>query len=502
MRQPNILMVIADDHSWPHTSAYGCRFVETPGFDEIAAHGVLFDNAYCPSPQCSPSRACLLTGRNMWELKEGSVLWGFVPKEFEAYPDLLERSGYAVGFTGKGWGPGSFEAGGRTRNPAGPEYNTYRDSPPSSQQVGIDYYRNFVDFMERRDGRPFCFWMGPHEPHRAYEKGSGLRYGPHTLDQVDVPPYLPDSPEVRSDFLDYSLEIEWYDRHLQQILRYLKETGEFENTIILSTGDNGMPFPRAKANLLSHSCRVPLAVCYGEKLRGPRRVTDFVSFIDIFPTILEALGLKTGAKLSGRSFWDVLCSQKEGRVDPERNKVFWGRERHTPCHDNSEGYSSRGVKTDDFLFVWNFEPEKYPSGDPKTYYADVDDSPTKDYVIGNRDDAARESFTLCFEKRPRYELYDAREDPYCLKNLAGLPAYREPLREMEELLREKLLAEGDPRILGYGEIYNSYPYYCDFAWKDQLEGFLAGGYYNTELYDAMQRKKQELEEVGSLPDYP
>src|SRR4051812_41706909 len=116
---PNILVLMADDWSYPHAGAYGDNVVKTPTFDRLAREGVLFRNAFAAAPSCTPSRASLLTGRAVHQLEEGGDLWGFLPAKFPVYPDLVESAGYIVGFTRKGWGPGNFAAGGRSRNPAG-----------------------------------------------------------------------------------------------------------------------------------------------------------------------------------------------------------------------------------------------------------------------------------------------------------------------------------------------------------------------------------------------
>src|SRR2546423_15478477 len=115
-KRPNILLAIADDVSWAHMSAYGCRFVKTPAFDRVAREGVLFNNCFTPTPKCSPSRAALLSGRNPWQLEEAADHYGIFPGKLTVFPDLLESAGYVVGFTGKGWGPGDWRKGGRTRN--------------------------------------------------------------------------------------------------------------------------------------------------------------------------------------------------------------------------------------------------------------------------------------------------------------------------------------------------------------------------------------------------
>src|SRR5438093_10628087 len=113
VKRPNILLAVADDWSFPHAGIYGDRTVGTPSFDRIAREGARFTHAFVASPSCTPSRAALLTGQAVHRLEEGGNLHGFLPKAYPVYPDLLEQAGYRVGYTGKGWGPGRFEPGGR-----------------------------------------------------------------------------------------------------------------------------------------------------------------------------------------------------------------------------------------------------------------------------------------------------------------------------------------------------------------------------------------------------
>ncbi|MHC4123694.1 MAG: twin-arginine translocation signal domain-containing protein [Planctomycetota bacterium] len=124
--KPNILFCISDDQCWLHAGAYGDKVVKTPNFDRVAREGVLFTHAFCTAPSCSPSRAGILTGQEMWRLEEGGILYSTLDKKYQVYPDILEKEGYAIGFTGKGWSPGSIKAGGRKRNPAGPAYNAFK----------------------------------------------------------------------------------------------------------------------------------------------------------------------------------------------------------------------------------------------------------------------------------------------------------------------------------------------------------------------------------------
>lgn len=456
--RPNILLAIADDQGWPHAGAYGCPFVQTPAFDRIAAEGVLFNNAFCPAPSCSPSRAALLTGKNPWQLAEGAVLWGLLPARYAVYPDLLEAAGYHVGHTHKGWGPGSVEQSGRTRNPAGPAWNRCRNESPTATTNSNDYAANFAEFLDATEAdTPFCFWYGSKEPHRPYEPGSGLRHGKR-LDDVDVPPFLPDSPEVRSDLLDYALEIEWADQHLGRMLDLLETRGELENTIVVVTGDNGFPFPRAKANLYEQGMHVPLAIRWGSRVPGGRTVTDFVSFIDLAPTFLEAAGLPVPDDLTGRSLIDLLTTSQSGRIEPDRDHVLTGRERHAYCRPDNVGYPCRAIRTDDYIYIRNFTPDRWPAGNP-IIYGDVDGSPTKTYLLEHRDEEQiRPLFDLAFGKRPAEELYAIRDGYACMNNRADTPECAGVLRQLRDQLEKELRLQEDPRIIGGAEIFDQTPY--------------------------------------------
>ena len=290
-RRPNILLAIADDQSYPYCSAYGDTTTRTPAFDRVAKEGILFTKAFCASPGCSPSRAALLTGRHTWQLQQAGTHASSFPRQYVTFPDRLEKAGYHIGYTGKGWGPGNWKISGRTRNPAGPAYQKRTMKSPRGIS-NKDYAANFADFLAaRKAGQPFCFWFGGHEPHRAYRKGIGLASGKKVAD-ARVPAFLPDAPEIRSDLLDYAIEIEWFDSHLLRMIKLLDKHGELDNTLIVVTADNGMPFPRAKANGYEYGIHVPLAVRWPKVVKAGRRVTDLVGFVDFAPTFLEAAGLK------------------------------------------------------------------------------------------------------------------------------------------------------------------------------------------------------------------
>ncbi len=450
-RPPNILFCLADDWGYPHAGVYGDAVVRTPTFDRVAREGVLFTHAFSAAPSCTPSRAAILTGQAPHRLAEGGNLHGFLPARYRVYPDLLESAGYFVGFTRKGWGPGRFEAGGRTRNPAGPEF------------------RDFGDFLKKLPpGKPFCFWFGSHDPHRPYDQGSGEKAGLRT-ELVRVPPYLPDVAAVRSDILDYYFEVQRFDSEVGELLRQLEKEGRLANTIVVMTGDNGWPFPRSKANLYDSGTRQPLAVRWPAAVRGGRVLDDFVTLADLAPTFLEAAGLKPPLEMTGRSLLDILSgSEQPGK----RTAVFVERERHANVRRGDLGYPARAIRTANFLYIRNFRPDRWPAGDPELYFSvgpfgDCDGSPTKDWILSHSSAAdIAHLFHLAFEKRPAEELYDLKKDPYQMNNNAAQPEYSEARKLMREELERWMRETGDPRAIADDDRWDTYPYFGERAKPD------------------------------------
>jgi N-sulfoglucosamine sulfohydrolase len=481
--RPNILLAISDDQSFYHTSKAGYGAVKTPAFDRIANEGVYFTQAVTASPGCSPSRAALLTGRYCWQLEHAGTHASSFSPNYVTYPDLLEGAGYFVGYTGKGWGPGNWEISGRTRNPAGPAFSGKTLDTPEGINNN-DYASNFADFLKARDpAKPFCFWYGGHEPHRIYKKGIGLEQGKDPAN-ARVPRFLPDTPEIRNDLLDYCAEIEWFDQHLGRMLKLLEETGELDNTIVVVTADNGMPFPRAKANCYEAGIRMPLAIRWGAKVPGGRTVDDLISLTDLAPTFLEAAGVThPGASggappMVGKSLLALLQSGKDGIVEPARDAVYSARERHSSSRYNNVGYPQRALRTQEFLYIRNFHPERWPAGAPQKLgegqypeataelgpmhggYHDIDACPALDFLIEKADDLELGKYLgWSVDRRPAEELYAILYDRDCIENLAGNPNFAKTKADLAARMDRFLTDTGDPRLVGDGEIFETYPRY-------------------------------------------
>ena len=441
-RPPNILVIMADDWGYPHAGAYGDPVVRTPTFERIAREGVLFRQAYAAAPSCTASRGSLLTGLAPHELAEGGNLWSTLPSRFAVYPDLLEHAGYTVGHARKGWGPGNFETGGRKRNPAGPQFASF------------DAF-----YAQAPKDKPFAFWFGSTDPHRPYDKDTGAAAGLKP-EQVRVPAYLPDTPQVRNDLLDYYFEIERLDREAGAILRTLEQAGQLDHTLVVFTSDNGLPFPRAKANLYDGGTHVPLAIRLPGRVKAGQLRDDFVVLTDLAPTILEAARL-TPPPMTGRSLMPLLAGGRQAN----RDRVFVERERHAQVRQGDLSYPARAVRTERFLYIRNFRPDRWPAGDPEMYFAvgpfgDIDGGPSKDLLLERRNDpATTRFFELATAKRPAEELYDLKKDPDQLINVAGQREYESDQKQLKAMLEKWMRDTHDPRSSQDDDRWDKYPYY-------------------------------------------
>ncbi|MEX0323052.1 MAG: sulfatase [Puniceicoccaceae bacterium] len=478
-QRPNILFALADDASFPYMSAYGCEWVSTPAFDKVAETGLLFNKCYTPNAKCAPSRSAILTGRNSWQLEECANHWNNFPAKFKTVADSLNDSNYHVGYTGKGWAPGVAKTeDGKRRDVIGKRYNKQTLTPPTRHISNNDYSGNFRDFLDAKpDHQPFFFWYGSLEPHRGYEYQSGAKIGGLKTESIDeVPPFWPDDERVRHDMLDYAFELQHFDEHLGKMLALLEERGELDNTLVVVTADNGMPFPRVKGQAYEHSNHLPMAMSWPDGIAKPGRTIDsFMSFIDLTPTWLQVAEVdqpESGMQpITGNSLVPLFeCDEAE----PVRDYVLIGKERHDIGRPNDWGYPIRGLVKDGYLLVLNYEPTRWPAGNPETGYLNCDGSPTKTVLLEARYSPERRHYwQWAFGFRPSEELYRIDRDPACMVNLANDPAYLRIKESMHKELVEKLTDEGDPRMFGNGDIFDNYPY-ADPRLRNYYDKFMQG----------------------------
>ena len=312
---------------------------------------------------------------------------------------------------------------------------------------------------QRPKGKPFFFWFGSHQPHRSYPKDEGVKAGKRP-EQVDrVPGFWPDNETIRKDMLDYAVEVEKFDTQLGQVLKVLEESGEADNTLVIVTSDNGMPFPRVKGHTYELATHMPMAMAWKNGLKNPgRKAADLVSFIDLAPTFLDVAGVdpaKSGmAPITGKSLTDII------RDDKERNRKFVlvGRERNDWGRPMLQAYPTRGIVEGHHLLLVNMEPDRWPCCNPEADYPDTDASPSKSFIAAARDKPELHKYwNYCFGKRPAEEFFDLTSDPDCIKNLAADPAAKERKDQMRKRLFDLLKAQQDPRVLGNGEVFDRYP---------------------------------------------
>jgi arylsulfatase A-like enzyme len=366
--------------------------------------------------------------------------------KYVAFSEALGQAGISVGGHGKIWGPGSaLTVEGKPR--------TFGFNKEANG-------KNFETFLKTRPaGAPFFYWFGSHKPHRGYKKDSGIAAGKKTSDIDRVPRIWPDNETVRRDMLDYALEVEGFDEEVGTLLRALDASGEAANTLVIVTSDNGMPFPRSKGHNYDISNREPLVACWPAGIaKSGRHVNEFVSFIDLAPTFLELLGVD-GAKagmspITGRSFVNLL----RGEADPSRNSVILGRERNNakarPGTPSGLGYPVRVIREGDFFYIHNFAPDRWPCGNPQLGLKDTDGSPTKSLIseLGEGD----RFWQMSFGKRPQVELFNLAKDSDCVNNLANDEAYKTKITALREKLFNELKKQGDPRVLGNGDVFDNY----------------------------------------------
>ena len=500
--RPNIVLIFADD--WGrHASAYAeldgsgtmNDVISTPNFDRIAKEGVIFRNAFVSSPSCTPCRSALVSGKHFWQTGSASILhsnWDFSQP---AFPLILQENGFQIGMTYKGWGPGApseapFGGPSKQYEKAGKIFNHFSQTVTELVKKGepidaaketlySEVRKNFDQFLtSRTDDKPFFYLFGPTNTHRKWIKGSGKKLwgiDPQDL-REKLPPFLPDVEEIREDIADYLGEAQAVDAGIGEIIELLEKTGELENTIIIVSGDHGAPgFPHGKVNLYDFGTRVPLAIRFGKNIQSGRTIDRLTSLIDLAPTVLEAAGIPIPEEMTGKSLIPILTGKEPSTSEGEA--VFTGRERHfITARKGNLPYPQRAIRTKDHLFIINFEPDRWPAGDPRNItkaqipsqeilendtgitLPDEDAGPTKAWMVQHREDYSwKDYYDRAYGKRPIYELYDLKTDPDQIQNLAGKPESKEIENALKERLMAELIRTSDPRVTGDKMFYETAP---------------------------------------------
>ncbi|MEO6245382.1 MAG: sulfatase [Opitutaceae bacterium] len=498
----NILFVFADD--WGrYASAYAGidgkpsinDAIKTPHVDRIAREGVAFRNAFVNAPSCTPCRSSLLSGRYFFNTGRGAILQGAVwDEKIPSFPLLLRDAGYHIGKSYKVWSPGTpadapfggqqhaYEKSGRAPNNFSEEATARVEKGLSvaaaREEILAQVRGNFDAFLaDRKPGQPWHYFFGTTTTHRKWIKGSGKKLWGIEPDDLKgkLPAFYPDVPEIREDIADYLGECQAVDAYVGVLRARLEAAGELDRTLIVLSGDHGMPgVPSGKCNLYDHGTAVPLVMRVPGGKAG-RVVDDFVCLPDFAPTFMAIGGAPVPAGLYGRSLLGVLRSDRSGQIEEDRTWVITGRERHV--EDAREGYlpyPMRALRTKDFIYIRNFMPDRAPMGEVKTAHtatlnalendtrlglADMDASPTKAWLVTHRDDPKwRWHYEHAFGGRPAEELYDLRTDPDQVKNVATDPAYAKTKAELGARLMKTLTDAKDPRVTGDGKAFDRPPF--------------------------------------------
>lgn len=389
---PNLLFLISDDHSAADLGCYGNAAVRTPNLDRFASQGTRFTRCYVTSPQCSPNRSAILTGCAPHSIATSRLHAPMPEPQWTLLEGLKERGYYTGAFR---------------KVHQGPAFDKRWDFYGTAKEP-------FAAFFDKRPAnRPFYLHVGFTDPHRPYKEN--VVVPPHDPAKVRVPEWLPDTPEVRRDLALYADAIARMDGECGEVLRLLEERGLAGNTLVLFTGDNGMPFPpRAKGTLYEDGIRVPLLARWPGRVAAGAVQEGLVSHLDLTPTWLEAAGATTPRWVQGRSFLPTLT----GRAQPPRAEVFSERN----WHDKFD--VCRCIRTATHKLIYNGMPEK-----PFRPISDLEASPTWEAYtrLGREGKLVEKHRTALTATRPMLELYDLQKDPQERMNLAEAAESKELL---------------------------------------------------------------------------
>jgi len=440
--RPNFVVMLADDLGWNDIGAFGNTKVHTPNLNKLASEGMCFDQAFLTSSSCSPSRASILPGRYPHQTDAEQLHWP-IPESQKIFPERLKLAGYFVAAAGK-WHLGEAM---RERFSVVREVDTSGFQLPANSGVGAnDKFAEsssgddrsgcseWVNLLRERDSqKPFFLWLAAVDPHRPYEDKISAR--PHPPEEVLLPPYHPDTDLVRQDYARYYDEIHRLDRFVGMVLDELEIQKAVDNTVVIFLSDNGRPFPRDKTSLYDSGIRTPLIIRWPSTTKPASRCRQLVSAIDIAPTILALAGFPAGPSYVGKSFTSLL----EGKEAPTRDAVFAEKN----WHDYED--RSRAVRDHRFKYIVNHYADL-----PATPPADAARSDTfKEMQRLRAEGLLPETQSSCFlAPRPREELYDLKEDPHELRNIAELPAHGDTLARLRAEYRQWRVRtqEKTPRI--------------------------------------------------------
>lgn len=398
-QKPNFIVIIADDLGALDLGTFGHPVVKTPNIDQLAKNGLQFNNAFLTTSSCSASRASILTG--LYPQSTGAPkLHQAIPADRKLVSSYLRDAGYYTGAIGK------WHSGDQVKS----QFDIVKDPPGDSGAEG------WVATLEKRPkDKPFFFWFASRDPHVPYSELTPD--GPYQpKDAVMLPIYF-DAPGARQNIAQYYTEISSLDSYVGKVIAELKEQGVLDNTYILFLSDNGAPMPRAKTTLYDAGIQTPLII-RGPHITAGSKTDALVSSLDLMPTVLELAGLPKAPTMQGISFSALLTKPESNH----RDMVF------AEQYDHGFPINKQAARNNNYLYIHNIGENKtncilevQPMG-TELQQAFVEKKLTKDQAF-------------CFVRSaPPEELYDVKQDPLQLHNLAADPAKDSIRLEMRKQL--------------------------------------------------------------------
>jgi len=427
--RPDIVLVLSDDQTWTDAGVYGHPDVKTPNIDQLASQGMRFMHCFTATAMCAPARQQLYTG--LFPVRSGAYPnHSQVNKGTKSMVHYLRDLGYRVGLIGKKhFGPGDsfpFEF------LSGKHHDGGIDQSPDTEFS----FTKAKAFIERDAQQPYCLVVASNQPHLPWNRGDVSQYDPEKL---TLPPYLVDTPETREALARYYAEVTYFDQQLGRVMNLVKQSGRADNTMLIYTSEQGAQFPRGKWTCYDTGLRTATVIRWPGRIK-PGSVTDaMVQYVDIVPTLVDAAGGAPIDGLDGRSFLDVLL----GRSDAHRDAVF-GIHTTRGIINGSPSYPIRSIRTRDFKLIWNLQHEApfmnvLQTGDSGGYW--------KSWVAkAEAGDARAKRFVDGYRHRPQFELYDLRDDPHELNNLADAPAQADRKKDLHARLKQWMQQQGDEGI--------------------------------------------------------
>lgn len=411
---PNVVIFIADDLGWEDLGAYGNDVIRTPNIDYLANNGMKFNNFYLTTSSSSPSRSSILSG--MYPTSTAARnLHDAVPEYIDIFPDRLHEIGYYTMLVGKNHGT--------TTKKVADRFDYLK--PSSNQNMGEDWVKAI---KQRPKDQPFFLFAASTDPHRPYNRDDfDQKYSP---DDVVVPPYLQDSPEMRDELADYYNEITRFDDHIGLTLDILKEQNVLDNTIIIVMTDNGRPFPQCKTRMNAQGLKSPFIVYYPDVISSATESNSLASAVDIAPTILDVCGVDKSSAMQGFSMMPIFRDPKA----VVRKYAFAEHNWHV-----LKAFE-RCVITNEYIYCYNWLPELNNPAVAETFVMPAYKRMIADFENG----VLEEQYQDCFiSPRSPKELFNTNDDIHCMSNLAYKRRYRDVVNELDIALRSWQESIGD-----------------------------------------------------------